>query len=45
MYSQIAADMMIPEEELESLELQENIQGTLLKLPEKYRSANRLEIY
>ena len=38
MYSQIAADLMMPEEELESLELQEYIQGALLKLPEKYRS-------
>ena len=45
MYSQIAADMMMPEEELESLELQEYIQGTLLKIPEKYRSANCFEIY
>ena len=38
MYSQIAADMMMPEEELESLELQEYIQRALIKLPEKYRS-------
>lgn len=38
MYSQIAADLMMPEEEVESLELQEYIQGALLKLPEKYRS-------
>lgn len=38
MYSQIAADMMMPDEELESLELQEYIQASLLKLPEKYRS-------
>ena len=32
MYSQIAADMMMPEEELESLELQEYIQGSLVKI-------------
>lgn len=38
MYSQIAADMMLPEKELEVLELQEYIQAALLKLPEKYRS-------
>ena len=38
MYSQIAADIMMPEEVLESLELQESIQGAISKLPEKYRS-------
>ena len=32
MYSQIAADMMMPEEELESLELQEYIQGDIVKI-------------
>lgn len=38
MYSQIASDMAIPEEEVESLELQETIQAEIMKLPEKYRS-------
>jgi RNA polymerase sigma-70 factor, ECF subfamily len=38
MYSQIAADTALPEEELESLELQETIQKEISKLPEKYRS-------
>ena len=38
MYSQIAADIMMPEEELESLELQESVQAIILQLPEKYRS-------
>ena len=38
LYSQIAADSMMPEEELESLELQESIQAVISKLPEKYRS-------
>ncbi|CAH0347765.1 RNA polymerase sigma factor SigW [Bacillus sp. CECT 9360] len=37
MYSQIAADTALPEEEVESLELQETIQAEILKLPEKYR--------
>lgn len=39
MYSQIAADTVLPEEELEALELQETIQAEIVKLPEKYRSA------
>ncbi|CAH0292884.1 ECF RNA polymerase sigma factor SigW [Peribacillus sp. Bi96] len=38
MYSQIASDMAKPEEEVESLELQETIQAEIMKLPEKYRS-------
>src|SRR3954464_9790366 len=38
MYSQIAADIRMPEEEVESLELQECIQAAITKLPEKYRS-------
>ncbi|CAH0280391.1 MULTISPECIES: RNA polymerase sigma factor SigW [Peribacillus] len=38
MYSQIASDMAKPEEEVESLELQETIQVEIMKLPEKYRS-------
>ncbi|MEN8697830.1 RNA polymerase sigma factor SigW [Bacillus infantis] len=38
MYSQIAADTRLPEEDVESLELQETIQNEISKLPEKYRS-------
>lgn len=38
MYSLIADDSAIPEDEVESLELQETIQDEILKLPEKYRS-------
>lgn len=38
MYSQIASDVAKPEEEVESLELQETIQVEIMKLPEKYRS-------
>ncbi len=38
MYSQIASDMAKPEEEVESLELQETIQVEIMKLPDKYRS-------
>ncbi|MGD6819200.1 RNA polymerase sigma factor SigW [Metabacillus sp. 84] len=38
MYSQVAADIALPEEEVETLELQEMIQKEILKLPEKYRS-------
>lgn len=38
MYSQIAADQALPEEELEQVELQEFIQSEILKLPEKYRT-------
>ncbi|WP_453992336.1 RNA polymerase sigma factor SigW [Bacillus nitroreducens] len=38
MYSQVAADAALPEDELETMELQEQIQAEILKLPEKYRS-------
>ncbi|WP_223703149.1 RNA polymerase sigma factor SigW [Sutcliffiella deserti] len=38
MYSQVAADIALPEEEVESLELQNEIQRQILKLPDKYRS-------
>ncbi|WP_096155922.1 MULTISPECIES: RNA polymerase sigma factor SigW [Bacillus] len=38
MYSQVAADVQLPEEELQSLELQEEIQQQILSLPDKYRS-------
>ncbi|RRN69148.1 RNA polymerase sigma factor SigW [Peribacillus simplex] len=38
MYSHVASDMAKPEEEVESLELQETIQVEIMKLPEKYRS-------
>ncbi|WP_026692929.1 RNA polymerase sigma factor SigW [Peribacillus kribbensis] len=38
MYSQIASDTESPEEEVESMEVQETIQKEILKLPEKYRS-------
>lgn len=38
MYSQIASDVARPEDEVESLELQETIQEEISKLPEKYRS-------
>ncbi|MBD8069806.1 RNA polymerase sigma factor SigW [Bacillus sp. PS06] len=38
MYSQVAAEGMLPEDKVESLELQETIQEAILKLPAKYRS-------
>lgn len=38
MYSQVAADIALPEEEVETLELQGEIQRQILKLPDKYRS-------
>lgn len=38
MYSQVASDTTLPEDEIESLELQETIQREITKLPEKYRS-------
>lgn len=38
MYSQVAADTALPEDEVESIELQESIQREISKLPEKYRS-------
>ncbi|MFD0051797.1 RNA polymerase sigma factor SigW [Actinomycetes bacterium NPDC127524] len=39
LYSQIASEISNPEEEIESMELQNTIQEEILKLPEKYRSA------
>lgn len=38
MYSQVAADTNLPEDALESMELQATIQREISKLPEKYRS-------
>jgi RNA polymerase sigma-70 factor, ECF subfamily len=38
LYSQVAADVVSPDDEVVSLELQETIQKEILKLPEKYRS-------
>ncbi|MBE0317771.1 MULTISPECIES: RNA polymerase sigma factor SigW [Bacillaceae] len=38
MYSQISSDSRLPEEDVESLELQASIQREISKLPEKYRS-------
>ncbi|MFZ3590288.1 RNA polymerase sigma factor SigW [Bacillus sp. DJP31] len=38
MYSQVAADVPLPEEEVESLELQQSVQIQILRLPEKYRA-------
>lgn len=38
MYSQISSDTALPEKEVESLEIQEQIQLEISKLPEKYRS-------
>ncbi|NWQ44471.1 RNA polymerase sigma factor SigW [Bacillus sp. EB106-08-02-XG196] len=38
MYSQLSSNSPLPENELESLELQETVQTEILKLPEKYRS-------
>ncbi|WP_050613685.1 RNA polymerase sigma factor SigW [Bacillus testis] len=38
MYSQIPSSTKKPEEEVESLELQDTIQKEILKLPEKYRT-------
>ncbi|WP_078382517.1 RNA polymerase sigma factor SigW [Sutcliffiella halmapala] len=38
MYSQVAADIALPEEEVASMELQNEIQRQILKLPDKYRS-------
>jgi RNA polymerase sigma-70 factor, ECF subfamily len=38
MYSQLSSNSPLPENELESLELQESVQKEILKLPEKYRS-------
>ncbi|KMJ56936.1 RNA polymerase sigma factor SigW [Bacillus sp. LL01] len=38
MYSQVAADIALPEEEVETMELQGEIQHQILKLPDKYRT-------
>ncbi|PLR65952.1 MULTISPECIES: RNA polymerase sigma factor SigW [Bacillaceae] len=38
MYSQVAADVALPEDQVETMELQEMIQKEILKLPDKYRS-------
>ncbi|MDC3414788.1 RNA polymerase sigma factor SigW [Aquibacillus sp. 3ASR75-11] len=38
MYSQLASDQKLPEEEVESLELQSYIQTEIMMLPPKYRS-------
>jgi len=38
MYSQIAADEKLPEEQLEQMELQDRIQYEIGRLPDKYRS-------
>ena len=38
MYSKIAADTALPEDEIETMELQQTIQKEILKLPDKYRT-------
>jgi RNA polymerase sigma-70 factor, ECF subfamily len=38
LYSKVASDEALPEDQVESMELQETIQNVILKLPEKYRS-------
>jgi RNA polymerase sigma-70 factor, ECF subfamily len=38
LYSQVAADVALPEDEVQYVELQEIIQEEILKLPDKYRS-------
>ncbi|TFD99407.1 RNA polymerase sigma factor SigW [Jeotgalibacillus salarius] len=38
MYSQVQTDDPLPEEEVESMELQESIQKEISRLPDKYRS-------
>lgn len=38
MYSQIAADQELPEEEVEKMEMQERIQYEVSRLPDKYRT-------
>jgi RNA polymerase sigma-70 factor, ECF subfamily len=38
MYSQLPSKMPLPEDDVESLELQDSIQREISKLPEKYRS-------
>lgn len=38
MYSQVSAEGALPEDEIETMELQETIQQEILKLPDKYRT-------
>ncbi|TWN82076.1 ECF RNA polymerase sigma factor SigW [Bacillus licheniformis] len=38
MYSQVAADVALPEDEVVSLELHSTIQEKILRLPDKYRT-------
>ncbi|USK34077.1 RNA polymerase sigma factor SigW [Bacillus sp. F19] len=38
MYSQVAADVVLPEDQVETMELQQMIQKEILKLPDKYRT-------
>ncbi|KEZ47676.1 MULTISPECIES: RNA polymerase sigma factor SigW [Metabacillus] len=38
MYSQVAADVALPEDQVATMELQQMIQKEILKLPDKYRS-------
>lgn len=38
MYSQVAADVALPEDEVLSLELHSTIQEKILRLPDKYRT-------
>lgn len=38
MYSQVASNTVMPEDEIESLELHERIQKEIIHLPEKYRT-------
>lgn len=38
MYSQVAADVALPEDQVETMELQQMIQKEILKLPDKYRT-------
>lgn len=38
MYSQVAAEISLPEDQIETMELQETIQKEILKLPDKYRT-------
>ncbi|WP_053364811.1 RNA polymerase sigma factor SigW [Bacillus sp. FJAT-27245] len=38
LYSRIPSDSPLPDKEVEMMELQEAIQGEIIKLPEKYRS-------
>ncbi|MBM4765408.1 RNA polymerase sigma factor SigW [Bacillus sp. B15-48] len=38
MYSQVSSQQALPEDQLESMELQETVQREITKLPEKYRT-------